>query len=84
MKEEMECPGILELMEQAIDKEEEFKKYLHRCAQWVENPKIKTYFEELADEEARHREKLEAFLDDLKAEYAVYEAIVESEEHYSG
>jgi rubrerythrin len=75
------CPGILEVLEDAIQKERRFKTYLEKCSSAIGNPNIQRYFLELAAEEEAHRQRLQTYLDDLKAEYAVYEAITESDEH---
>lgn len=75
------CPGILEVLEDAIQKERRFKVYLEKCSSAIGNSNIQRYFLELAAEEDAHRLRLQCYLDDLRAEFAVYEAITESEEH---
>lgn len=81
MKIDKECPSITEVLQDAIHKEEEFQEYLHCCAKEVGNPKVKDYLEKLSKEEEEHRHKLEDYLEEVKAQIEIDEAIIESYDH---
>jgi rubrerythrin len=42
----------------AIDREEKAKEFYQQCAGRAKNPGIKTFFQEMADEEQRHKDLL--------------------------
>jgi rubrerythrin len=48
-----------EILELAIEKEIEANKFFRTLAERVTDPEMRTVFEELADEELEHKEKLE-------------------------
>lgn len=81
MKIDKECPSITEVLEDAIHKEAEFQEYLRTCAKEIGDPKVKDYLEKLSKEEADHKEKLAGYLEEVKAQIEIDEAIMESYDH---
>lgn len=66
------CSSMDEVVGFAIDKEEKAMEFYQKCADRAKNPGIKQFFEELVQEEQRHRDMLKGLdtlrLEDIKLE----------------
>ncbi|MCU0587884.1 MAG: ferritin family protein [Syntrophobacteraceae bacterium] len=52
------CTSMDDVINFAIDREEKAKEFYQQCAGRAKNPGIKTFFQEMADEEQRHKDLL--------------------------
>lgn len=52
------CSSVDSVIRFAIDKEEKAMEFYQKCADRAKNPGIKKFFEEMVEEEKRHRELL--------------------------
>lgn len=66
------CSSVDDVVKFAIEKEEHAMAYYQECSRRAKNPGIKTFFQEMAEEEQRHRDMLIGLdptrLGDLKLE----------------
>jgi len=66
------CSSMDDVVSFAIDKEEKAMEFYQKCADRAKNPGIKQFFEELVQEEQRHRDMLKSLdtfrLEDVKLE----------------
>ena len=66
------CSSVDSVVNFAIQKEEKAMEFYQKCAERAKNQGIKTFFQEMVDEEKRHRDLLQGLnpsaLDDIKLE----------------
>ncbi len=66
------CSSVDSVVNFAIEKEEKAMDFYQKCADRAKNPGIKKFFEEMVDEERRHRDLLQGLnpssLDEIKLE----------------
>ncbi|MCK8602557.1 ferritin-like domain-containing protein [Desulfoferrobacter suflitae] len=66
------CSSMNDVVQFAIEKEEKAMDFYQKCADRAKNPGIKKFFEEMAEEEQRHKKLLQDLdpsgLDSLKLE----------------
>ncbi|MFP5211753.1 MAG: ferritin-like domain-containing protein [Acidobacteriota bacterium] len=66
------CQSMDDVISFAISKEESAMEFYRKCAERAKNPGIKTFFQEMVEEEARHRDMLKgldiAHLEGIKLE----------------
>ncbi len=82
MSPENDCRSITQVLEDAILKEKLFHDYVEQCAEEIGNPKVKAYLLTIAREEDDHRRHLQEYLDEVKAQIEIDEAIMESYDHF--
>jgi len=76
------CRGVIEVIEEAIQREQQLHDYFWHCSEEVGDFKLKRYFAEIASEEFSHKKHLEDCLAEVKAQREIDDAIMESYEHY--
>lgn len=52
------CSSMNDVVQFAIEKEEKAKEFYEKCAEKAKNPGIKKFFQEMAEEEQRHKDLL--------------------------
>jgi rubrerythrin len=66
------CSSVDSVVNFAIQKEEKAMEFYQKCVEHAKNQGIKTFFQEMVDEEKRHRDLLQdlnpSALDDIKLE----------------
>lgn len=82
MAREKKYRSVTEVIENAIQKEEDVRAYFSRCAAEVSEPNVKSYLLTIAQHEEDHLNRLKDHLTDIKAQLEVDQAIMESYEHW--
>lgn len=68
------CTSMSDVVSFAIQKEENAMDFYRKCSQRAKNPGLKQFFEELVEEEQRHRDMLRE-LDELKLDEIKLKAV---------
>jgi rubrerythrin len=78
MREIKKYRSVVEILQDAIDKEVDSFDYYYQCAQEVSDRELKDFLLKLAQTEEDHRQQLEEYLREAKAQMEIDEAIMSS------